>query len=329
MSISGNADRPAPNTVELTDIESKSIRGIAADLVAAADSTISPAWAEAAGAAWQEVPGSVRKRVARFRRHSGPVGCLLVRGLPMDEEPIPDTPSVSGSTQSEPTVPAALNLMFASGLGDPAAFAAEKSGALVQDVVPVPGSEEIQGNEGSVQLSLHNENAFHPFRPDYVLLLCLRADHERIAGLRTACLRRAYPHLGDRCREALFRADFVTARPPSFGTALNAAAEPHAVLSGSPDDPDVVVDFAATTPATSAAGTALRELESALNAQALTLRLAPGELAIVDNNVALHGRTAFAPRYDGRDRWLQRSFVLRDLRRSRACRPDDGNVIVG
>jgi L-asparagine oxygenase len=42
----------------------------------------------------------------------------------------------------------------------------------------------------------------------------------------------------------------------------------------------------------------------------------------------VHGRTAFTPRYDGRDRWLQRIFSLRDLRRSRDFRPDDGHVLV-
>jgi L-asparagine oxygenase len=47
----------------------------------------------------------------------------------------------------------------------------------------------------------------------------------------------------------------------------------------------------------------------------------------VDNRVTVHGRTAFQPRYDGRDRWLQRTFALADLRRSRGYRPNDGYVL--
>jgi L-asparagine oxygenase len=42
----------------------------------------------------------------------------------------------------------------------------------------------------------------------------------------------------------------------------------------------------------------------------------------------VHGRTGFAPRYDGKDRWLQRTFVMNDLRRSRFQRPGDGYVLV-
>ncbi len=60
---------------------------------------------------------------------------------------------------------------------------------------------------------------------------------------------------------------------------------------------------------------------------ARTLRLTPGDLVIIDNRVTVHGRTAFQPRYDGADRWLQRTYVTTDLRRSRDHRPHDGHVL--
>ena len=41
--------------------------------------------------------------------------------------------------------------------------------------------------------------------------------------------------------------------------------------------------------------------------------LEAGDLLIVDNTVAVHGRSPFTPRFDGTDRWLQRSFVMSDL----------------
>jgi L-asparagine oxygenase len=33
---------------------------------------------------------------------------------------------------------------------------------------------------------------------------------------------------------------------------------------------------------------------------------------VVDNDLAVHGRTPFKPRFDGTDRWLQRTFVVAD-----------------
>jgi L-asparagine oxygenase len=41
---------------------------------------------------------------------------------------------------------------------------------------------------------------------------------------------------------------------------------------------------------------------------------------IIDNAVAVHGRSPFTPRFDGSDRWLQRTFVISDLAPSAADR---------
>ncbi|WKX69496.1 clavaminate synthase family protein [Streptomyces sp. XD-27] len=303
------------------------ITGLARRLAPVAAGRIdTPEWVAAARDAWCDLPAGLRRGLRAFRRDSGPSGALLVRGLPVDEPALPDTPTGRGSVQHTATVPAAVLLTVAAGLGDPAAFRPEKSGALVQDVVPVPGQEEFQGNAGSVLLSFHTENAFHPHRPDFVMLLCLRADHEGVAGLRTACVRQALPLLSEAGRTALRSKEFVTAAPPSFGTVAGAST-PHAVLTGAPDDPDVRVDFAATRATTPRAARALDELNELFDLTAQTVRLTPGDLAIVDNRVTVHGRTPFRPRYDGRDRWLQRSFVLTDLRRSRGLRARDGYVL--
>ncbi|MER6028254.1 TauD/TfdA family dioxygenase [Streptomyces sp. NPDC001851] len=285
-------------------------------------------WVAAARASWSRLPAGLRGALHDFRRDSGPTGALLVRGLPVDEGTLPDTPAVATSVQREPTVAAAILTMIACGLGDPAAFRAEKGGALVQDVVPVPGREEFQGNAGSVLLTFHNENAFHPHRPDFVMLLCLRADHDGVAGLRTAGIREALPLLDEETVDALRAPEFVTAPPPSFGAAdADASPAPHPVISGAPEDPDLRVDMAATEPLTPRARRALAELNTVFERIAQNTVLLPGDLALVDNRVTTHGRSAFRPRYDGRDRWLQRTFVLADLRRSRAGRPGDGYVI--
>ena len=84
----------------------------------------------------------------------------------------------------------------------------------------------------------------------------------------------------------------------------------------------------ATTPMTARATAALREFGAGLRRRVPHRACcAPGDLAILDNRVTAHGRTAFRPRYDGADRWVQRTFVIADLRRSRDHRPDDGYVL--
>lgn len=285
-----------------------------------------PEWVAEARRASAELPLALRRELREFRRHAGQRGTLLLRGLPVDAEALGETPSVADSVQRDASVPAAVLLMVACALGDPVAYRAEKSGALVQDVVPVPGKETFSGNAGSALLTFHNENAFHVHEPDYLLLLCLRADHDEAAGLRTACLREILPLLGDECREALFAPEFITAPPPSFADD-GAERAPQPLLFGEPDDPDMRMATIATRPLTERATAALRELGEAFETACRTVVLAPGHMAILDNRVTAHGRTPFKPRYDGADRWVQRTFVIADLRRSRDHRPHDGYVI--
>ncbi|WP_329413074.1 TauD/TfdA family dioxygenase [Streptomyces sp. NBC_00704] len=307
--------------------EAAAVEAVAREMLHVANGRVdSPEFVAAARDAWDGLPAPLRREVRRFRRHSGPRGRLLIRGLPVGDE-ARRTPSAADSVQREASVSAAILLMVACGLGDPAAYLQEKSGALVQDVVPVPGREEFQGNAGSVLLSFHTENAFHEHRPDHVMLMCLRTDHEGVAGTRTACVREVLDLLSPAARKTLSLPGFTTEAPPSFGAGRQGALH-HPVLGGAWTDPDLRVDFAATRAATEEGAAALAELGALFERVSTTSQLLPGDLVIVDNHVTAHGRTAFTPRYDGRDRWLQRTFALTALRRSRGQRPDDGHVLV-
>lgn len=270
-----------------------------------------------------KLPNSVRLAVAEFSRDPGSDGALLVRGLPIDDDlgPTPDSPE---SAQREPTVSAAVLSLIAEYLGHMTSFRSEKGGALVHDVAPVPGKEEAQANFGSVTLQMHTENAFHPNRPDYVMLLCCRPDPEDKAALTFSSIRRALSHLTEESLDVLRQERFITHAPPSFEGLDGAVRKP--ILSGAEDDPDLCVDFWSTEPADDGAKMAMRELGDALGQHTKEHRFQTGDLVVVDNRLVVHGRSAFRPRYDGTDRWLQRSFVVVDRRASRADRPDDGHI---
>ena len=49
--------------------------------------------------------------------------------------------------------------------------------------------------------------------------------------------------------------------------------------------------------------------------------LQPGEIILLDNNRAIHGRSPFFPKYDGNDRFLVRSFITFDYEKSAYARP--------
>jgi hypothetical protein len=61
------------------------------------------------------------------------------------------------------------------------------------------------------------------------------------------------------------------------------------------------------------AQSALAALHRAVKTATQHVVLAAGDLLVIDNDRAVHGRTPFTPRYDGTDRWLKRSLVMRAL----------------
>jgi L-asparagine oxygenase len=310
----------------LTEPVATALASCAADLSADPSRRVDdPSWIELARARSCHLPPELLEVLREFRHEPGADAVLVLHGLPVPDE-VGATPVVAGSVQENVSVTAALLVLLCQQLGEMVSFRPEKSGALVQDVVPVPGQEAEQSNVGSTLLRMHTENAFHPYRPDYVALLCLRADPADDAALTVASMRRAMPLLSAETRDVLATAAFVTETPSSFGRGSSVAAD-HAVLTGDPADPDLRVDFTSTRPKDATAADAIAELNGALGTVASPLKLRAGDMAIVDNRLAVHGRTAFQPRYDGRDRWLQRSFVHLDHRRSRRVRRDDGFVL--
>ena len=310
--------------VDLTTPEQTTVAALAAELTSGL--TDDPSWVASARNRANHLPAGLRAAVRDFRYDPGPFGWMLVHGLPLHPEQLPDTPTVPGSVERHPTAPAAILAMVTSLLGELTAYRPEKTGALVQNVVPVRGQERSQSNAGSTDLTMHVENAFHHHRPDYVALLCLRNDHDDVAGLRLASIRRAAPLLDERTRRTLSEPEFITEPPPSF-QAEGLPPVRHAVLSGDPEDPDVLIDFAATRALSVAGERAMQELDAAFDAVTDTVVLRPGDLAVVDNRVTMHGRTSFRPRFDGRDRWLQRAFILLNFRRAGASRIGGGHVL--
>ncbi len=311
----------------LTGDEQSRLRELVAELMTAEPALVDDGgWQARARLASCQLPPRLLAAIRAFRHDAGTAGTLAVANLPVDGDALPPTPNVPGSAQRAATAPATTAVLLGQQLGEVIAYRDEKNGALVQDVVPVPSLAGSQSNGGSVPLELHTENAFHPHRPDYVGLLCLRPAHDEQVGTQVAAVRRAFPLIGPADRAILREPRFVTAAPPSFGSA--GQSQPHPVLCGSPDDPDIRVDFHATSALDDQAGLALARLRQALAEVRTDLVQRPGEMVFIDNRLVVHGRVAFTPRYDGSDRWLHRVFVHLDGRRSRPDRPGNGAVLV-
>jgi hypothetical protein len=142
--------------------------------------------------------------------------------------------------------------------------------------------------------------------------LCLRGDP---AAQTLLCdVDQVLDLLDPEVRAVLAEPRFRTGVDESF--TAGAAAQrrpPSAILSGNPHRPTLVFDADLMQGTDADAQAALETFRDLTRARRVGLSLESGDLLVVDNDRCIHGRSAFRARFDGTDRWLQRSFVVGDL----------------
>lgn len=271
----------------------------------------SASFVRAAGYARRRLPAEIHDALVDLADQSPRSGFLLLRNI--DIGSIPHTPSLPTEETSKDLRSELVLLSVARCLGQPIGYLPEHNGSLVQNIVPVRGAEGNQISTSSrVELQFHTETAFHPYRPRYLLLLCLRGDPQ--AGTLVASVYDIVERLSQHDLEVLRQNRFRTAVDESF---LNGASSglgiARPILSGSESDLTFVYDADLMVGIDSEAQDVLEWLASAVRESSRCVVLDAGDLLVVDNNVAVHGRTPFVARFDGTDRWIQRAFVVSDL----------------
>ncbi len=271
----------------------------------------------------RDLPVTVDDALLRFAVTPPRSGALLIRNAPIgDLPPTPPTPEtpVAKDFSTELTL-----LTVARCLGQPVGYVPEHGGRIVQNIVPTQTDANSQTSTSSrSSLMFHTETAFHPYRPRYLLLLCLRGDAS--AHTTLASVHDIMDRLPDALLEVMFEPRFRTAVDASFlAGRRNELGAARPLVTGTRSEPTFVFDADLTVGIDTIADDVLAAVRSAIADVETSVVLEPGDLLVVDNNVAVHGRSPFSARFDGTDRWLQRSFVVADLAPSAADR--NGRVI--
>lgn len=251
----------------------------------------------------------------RFRDRGSDTGFLLIAGA---FQPPP------GSGPREEALARLAAAAVNAVLGDMIAYEAEGGGSLFQVVTPSRELADTQTSLGSgVALEIHTEQAFTPkaLRPDVICLACIRGDPEaKTYTLHVRqILERVTPDEAAMLRRPLWTIG-VDASFVSSGGVLSERRGPTPILEGPDHDPTLTFDQDLMR-GVDAASEALRaKIVSIYEACRHELALSPGEILLVDNNRAVHGRSSFRPRFDGSDRLIVRSFVVFDLAASSHAR---------
>jgi L-asparagine oxygenase len=265
----------------------------------------------AAGAAALTMPVSLHDALVDFADAPPAAGAVLFRGLPVGE--LPATPSSPTEPTNKCRTSEFVLLATARRLAQPVGYEPEHGGDLVQNLVPTRARADRQVSTSSrVDLMFHTEAAFHPHRPRYLLLLCLRGDDAAVTTL--ASIRELLPLLPTDVVDTLFEPRFRTAVDESYLDGRpNTLGPCRPVLSGDRNAPTMVFDADLMVGTDPHADDALRAIRDLTEAHHTGVALQAGDLLVIDNDAAVHGRTAYRPRFDGTDRWLQRAMAVCDL----------------
>jgi Fe(II)/alpha-ketoglutarate-dependent arginine beta-hydroxylase len=332
--------------IVLSEPELRSIRGLLDELVTRYRTVEDEAFLNEACLYAHELPRRVRAFLNDFKTLEPPAGYCLISGYPVDDERLGRTPT---HWKHRPEVSPALAeemllILYGSLLGDMLSWSTQQNGYVVHDVLPIKGHEYEQlGSSSAEPLTWHNEDAFHPYRCDYLGMMSLRnpddvpttvasinhlrLDEDLVRVLfeprftirpdeshlekNKAALQKKQDMPDDWLKDAYRRINQMNSRPGKL-----------AVLYGDPSSPYIRIDpyFMDPLHDDQEGQRALDALVGLIDRNISDLVLRRGDVVFMDNYRVVHGRRPFRARYDGQDRWLKRISVTRDLRKSRDFR---------
>lgn len=335
--------------LELTPIEADDIETLLAVVMKNYESETCKRFLKDAQYLAHKMPERLCKLMADFKHYEVSKGVCLISGLQIDDQLIGDTPMYAkGQNENNNTRKEHfLSCLLSSLLGDVFGWATQQNGKLVHDVAPIKAHEYEQIGSGSKELiTLHCEDAFHEHRADYLGLMCLRNPDNVSTTFATLDLN----DLSDEQRSLLHNLAYVI-RPDNSHLELNNGDNgeptrlqqqsytkikkeleegiPISLLFGDYDNPYLRLDaYFMDEPRDPDYKDAYDSMCNSLSNNTMEIALKPGEILFVDNYRVLHGRNPFNARFDGKDRWLKRLNITRDLRSSRASRLSAGSRVI-
>lgn len=258
--------------------------------------------------AQRHLPPQLAESLHGFFAPAGPAA-LVVENLPVDPQ-LPPIPSDGMRPSGKQAVTEAVICGLAGLRGEILSYLNEKSGAPIQEVVPISGMERIQSNAGRVRFGFHSDNAFLPrrFRQKGILLYGLRNQDAATLVLSADQIMDAAPAA---LAAALAKPMFRHACPASFSlSGMQALSAPCPILWR--DELGLARVSAASssieplTPEAADALTGFRTLVMALEPARIVVR--PGTALLFKDDRVLHGRDSFTG-----SRWLQRAYFTDSL----------------
>lgn len=259
-----------------------------------------------------KIPIRIKKILYEFRRKGTENGTLLFKNIPFDKNI--KTPDNNSFHIGENTILSRIQAIINEYIGEMVGYESEGYGRLFQDMVPNKNLSNSQTSLGSkVELELHTEQAFSELRPDFLSLACLKGD---------SSAKTYYFHIDQIVRQMtndeidyLKKERWMIGVDESFvmnGCSSNLRG-PLSIFTEKNDNYQLVFDQDLMIGNTDEATILLNKIIDLYYLYRKEVILNSGEILLLDNKKVVHGRSVFSPKFDGNDRFIIRSFVIKHL----------------
>jgi L-asparagine oxygenase len=282
----------------------------------------------------KELPIRMQIELTNFIENGTKNDFLLIKGLENIEKNIPNTPSSNKFKVGETTNLAKIQAIILSFISDIIAYEAECYGNIFQDIVPNQNMEKDQTSLGSItELEIHTEQAFSKLRPDLLSLACLRSDPAAITYILPVqyIIDNLSPEDIELLKQPLWK----------IGVDLSFKLNNHDFIEGDIRGPmsilnqdyrsngryNLVFDQDLMFGTTEESNQLIKKIVDIYYHHRISHNLKPGEIIIIDNRHAVHGRSPFFPKYDGKDRFLVRCFSVFDYNNTSYARSNDSRIV--
>jgi L-asparagine oxygenase len=263
------------------------------------------------------VPPRVKVQLLDFVKSGSPTGFLLLTGILNTDDSLGPTPPTNTHKIGEGTILAKIQAILTHVIGEMIAYEAEGYGRLFQDVIPDKSMAIHQTSISSdFELEIHTEQAFSRLRPDFLSLACLRGDLDAITYILP--VQYILEHLSEGEILLLQQPLWYTGVDLSFkrfgGEFIDGDVRgPMPILYPDPEESGgklhLVFDQDLMWGVDETADELIAKIVDIYYQHRISHNLCPGEIIFVDNRFAVHGRSPFFPKYDGKDRFLIRCFA--------------------
>ncbi|WP_137136548.1 TauD/TfdA family dioxygenase [Rhizobium sp. FKY42] len=272
----------------------------------------------------QDLPVGLRKFTTGITKTLGSE-VVLISGLPFDTSqptPIDDAPKYNEIIEFNDAVP----ILISSMLGQVFSLYGVQHQNMTSDIFPRPSAKDLAIGSGSrTDFLWHTDNAYLKHPGDYFSLYCIRNPHNHPTNISVPDL-----NLLSAGTRRLLSEDVFTVTANRLGEEATNQSRKRPIIWGHEMSPYLTfnLNYDMCAGLAEEYHSAFMELKELIVASAMSIPLKPGDLLFIDNYKVPHSRDGFTALFDGRDRWLKRTYVSSGWREVVKDRTDPWNVQV-